>query len=194
MSQSQRVRVTGSGPTKGMPVLSVARQKGSSNRQGAVTKGTPLRTVLIGHANVTWPCTSSAVGAGSQEHVRQKPYNMCLFDASRRATAAALQLFTHGRPGRPPCWPAHTCMSAACSVHTSSRSSVQTAAATCKAPKYKADYACLFCSGCQPGLAAAYADAPTLAMTLQNSLAPTLPSGREGRGPPPHTPPPKMVA
>eukprot|EP00955_Chlamydomonas_euryale_P093247 364774-Chlamydomonas_euryale.AAC.10 len=41
-----RVRVTGSEPTKGMPVLSVARQIGSSRGLGAVTKGTPLRTVL----------------------------------------------------------------------------------------------------------------------------------------------------
>eukprot|EP00955_Chlamydomonas_euryale_P113538 366225-Chlamydomonas_euryale.AAC.17 len=33
-----RVRVTGSGPVKGMPVLSVAR-RGSSSGLGAVTKG-----------------------------------------------------------------------------------------------------------------------------------------------------------
>eukprot|EP00955_Chlamydomonas_euryale_P083417 363859-Chlamydomonas_euryale.AAC.3 len=42
-SQSQS---TGSGPTKGMPVLSAARQRGSSSGLGAVTKGTPLRTAL----------------------------------------------------------------------------------------------------------------------------------------------------
>eukprot|EP00955_Chlamydomonas_euryale_P061831 358192-Chlamydomonas_euryale.AAC.13 len=47
-----RVRVTGSGPMKSMPVLSVARHRGSSSGQGAVTrpppvtKDTPLRTVL----------------------------------------------------------------------------------------------------------------------------------------------------
>eukprot|EP00955_Chlamydomonas_euryale_P033992 349676-Chlamydomonas_euryale.AAC.2 len=41
-----RVRLTRSGPTKGMPVLSIAWQGGSSSGQGAVTKGTPLRTVL----------------------------------------------------------------------------------------------------------------------------------------------------
>eukprot|EP00955_Chlamydomonas_euryale_P113979 366245-Chlamydomonas_euryale.AAC.14 len=41
-----RVRGTGSGSTKDMPVLSVARQRVSSSGQGAVTKGTPLRTVL----------------------------------------------------------------------------------------------------------------------------------------------------
>eukprot|EP00955_Chlamydomonas_euryale_P093180 364768-Chlamydomonas_euryale.AAC.4 len=47
MSQRVRARVTGS-RSKGMPVLSAARQRGSSSasRQGAVTKGTPLRTVL----------------------------------------------------------------------------------------------------------------------------------------------------
>eukprot|EP00955_Chlamydomonas_euryale_P081805 363628-Chlamydomonas_euryale.AAC.7 len=41
-----RVRVTGSRPTKGMPVLSAVRQSGSSSAKGTVTKGTPLRTVL----------------------------------------------------------------------------------------------------------------------------------------------------
>eukprot|EP00955_Chlamydomonas_euryale_P065163 359163-Chlamydomonas_euryale.AAC.5 len=41
-----RVRIKGSGPTKGMPVLSVAWQRGPSSGQGTVTKGTPLRTVL----------------------------------------------------------------------------------------------------------------------------------------------------
>eukprot|EP00955_Chlamydomonas_euryale_P051441 354869-Chlamydomonas_euryale.AAC.5 len=37
-----RVRVTGSGPTKDMPVLIAARQRGSSSRLSAVTKGTPM--------------------------------------------------------------------------------------------------------------------------------------------------------
>eukprot|EP00955_Chlamydomonas_euryale_P040174 351612-Chlamydomonas_euryale.AAC.22 len=41
-----RVRVTGSGPTKGMPALSAAWSRGSSSGQDTVTKGTPLRTVL----------------------------------------------------------------------------------------------------------------------------------------------------
>eukprot|EP00955_Chlamydomonas_euryale_P095712 364954-Chlamydomonas_euryale.AAC.5 len=41
-----RVKVTGSGPTEGMPVLSVARQRGSSSRQGTITTGAPLRMVL----------------------------------------------------------------------------------------------------------------------------------------------------
>eukprot|EP00955_Chlamydomonas_euryale_P063263 358611-Chlamydomonas_euryale.AAC.3 len=36
---SVRVRVAGSRPIKGMPVLSVARQRGSSSRLGAVTTG-----------------------------------------------------------------------------------------------------------------------------------------------------------
>eukprot|EP00955_Chlamydomonas_euryale_P076878 362814-Chlamydomonas_euryale.AAC.4 len=41
-----RSRVTGSGPTKGSPVLSAARQRGSSSGLGAVTKDKPLRTPL----------------------------------------------------------------------------------------------------------------------------------------------------
>eukprot|EP00955_Chlamydomonas_euryale_P070117 360667-Chlamydomonas_euryale.AAC.14 len=39
-------RVTGSGTIKGMPVLRAARQRRSSRELGAVTKGTPLGTVL----------------------------------------------------------------------------------------------------------------------------------------------------
>eukprot|EP00955_Chlamydomonas_euryale_P053390 355489-Chlamydomonas_euryale.AAC.16 len=45
-SQRFRVRDTGSGHTKGMPALSIARQRGSSSELGAVITGTPLR----GHA------------------------------------------------------------------------------------------------------------------------------------------------
>eukprot|EP00955_Chlamydomonas_euryale_P115851 366382-Chlamydomonas_euryale.AAC.7 len=41
-----RVRFTGSGPTTGMPVLSAARQRASRSGLGAITKGTPVRTVL----------------------------------------------------------------------------------------------------------------------------------------------------
>eukprot|EP00955_Chlamydomonas_euryale_P082295 363696-Chlamydomonas_euryale.AAC.10 len=41
--ESESERGTGSGPTKGMPVLSVARQRGSSSRLGAVTRGTSLQ-------------------------------------------------------------------------------------------------------------------------------------------------------
>eukprot|EP00955_Chlamydomonas_euryale_P089388 364462-Chlamydomonas_euryale.AAC.8 len=41
-----RVRATGSGPMQGVPVLSVARQRGSSSGLGTVAKRTPLRTVL----------------------------------------------------------------------------------------------------------------------------------------------------
>eukprot|EP00955_Chlamydomonas_euryale_P058624 357141-Chlamydomonas_euryale.AAC.6 len=44
-----RVRVTGNGPTEGMPVSSAARQRGSSSGLGTVTKGTPLRMVLSRH-------------------------------------------------------------------------------------------------------------------------------------------------
>eukprot|EP00955_Chlamydomonas_euryale_P050591 354601-Chlamydomonas_euryale.AAC.6 len=41
-AESESVRVTGSGPTKGMPVLSAPRQRGSGSGLGAVTKGTQL--------------------------------------------------------------------------------------------------------------------------------------------------------
>eukprot|EP00955_Chlamydomonas_euryale_P085391 364095-Chlamydomonas_euryale.AAC.3 len=44
-SLSQRLRVTASGPTKGMTALSAARRRESGSGLGAVTKGTPLRTV-----------------------------------------------------------------------------------------------------------------------------------------------------
>eukprot|EP00955_Chlamydomonas_euryale_P061100 357907-Chlamydomonas_euryale.AAC.10 len=46
INAGHRVRVAGSGPTKGMPVLSVTRQREWSNGLDAVTKGTTLRTVL----------------------------------------------------------------------------------------------------------------------------------------------------
>eukprot|EP00955_Chlamydomonas_euryale_P117588 366485-Chlamydomonas_euryale.AAC.23 len=49
------VRVTGSGPTKGMCVLSTAGQRGSSSGLGTVTKEMPLRMVLR-HAIPTPPC------------------------------------------------------------------------------------------------------------------------------------------
>eukprot|EP00955_Chlamydomonas_euryale_P075771 362440-Chlamydomonas_euryale.AAC.1 len=38
--------LTASGPVKGMHVFSTARQRGSSSGLCAVTKGTPVRTVL----------------------------------------------------------------------------------------------------------------------------------------------------
>eukprot|EP00955_Chlamydomonas_euryale_P084764 364003-Chlamydomonas_euryale.AAC.12 len=41
-----RIRVTGSGYTRGMPVWSVTRRRGSSSGLGDVTKVTPMRTVL----------------------------------------------------------------------------------------------------------------------------------------------------
>eukprot|EP00955_Chlamydomonas_euryale_P103013 365459-Chlamydomonas_euryale.AAC.2 len=42
-----------SGTQRGMPVLSVARQRGSNSRLGTVTKGTPLRAVLSNPRNVS---------------------------------------------------------------------------------------------------------------------------------------------
>eukprot|EP00955_Chlamydomonas_euryale_P113465 366220-Chlamydomonas_euryale.AAC.4 len=43
---SVRVRVTGSGPMKGIPVLSAAGQRGLRSGLDAVRKGTSLRAVL----------------------------------------------------------------------------------------------------------------------------------------------------
>eukprot|EP00955_Chlamydomonas_euryale_P068797 360234-Chlamydomonas_euryale.AAC.1 len=79
----ESVRVTGSRPTKGMPVLSAARQRGSNSGLGAATKGTPLCAVLShcmptpprkrGHENWAQSCNSPIppCGAWPADHIAQ---------------------------------------------------------------------------------------------------------------------------